>query len=167
MLLILLCIVAGALILYFCSYDRDCMHAVLGGLIGALVSCLVCFAAWGLTVAFDADYMIANSETTNIVSMKDNYSTYIRHHYSESGMKYTYLYNDEGRGIANKSVPASESYINYVENDETPYIIANDMVYKNSILNGLLWPIGAYTEYYFYVPEGSIITEGQYKIDLE
>lgn len=167
MLLILLCIVAGALIGYFTDEYREVVYAVLGGLLGALVSFAVCAAVWGLTCVFDADYMIANSETTNIVAMKDNYSTYIRHHYSESGMKYTYLYNDEGRGIANKSVPANESYINYAKDDEMPHITTNDMVYKNPILNGLLWPIGTYTEYYFYVPEGSIVTEGQYKIDLE
>ena len=167
MLLILLCIIAGALICYFCSYDRDGMMAVLGGMVGALASIAVCAAAWGLTVACDADYTIADSETTNIVSMKDNYSTYVRHHYSESGMKYTYLYNDEGRGIANKSVPADKSYINYVKDEETPHVVTNDMTYKNPILNGLLWPIGTYTEYYFYVPEGSIISDGQYQIDLE
>lgn len=167
MLLAIIVIIVFALLAYFVWGYRAVADAVLGGLIGVLCCFAILPIAWGLTCVFDADHMIANSETTNIVSMKDNYSTYIRHHYSESGMKYTYLYNDEGRGIANKSVPANESYINYVEDDETPHVIANDMIYKNPILNGLLWPIGTCTEYYFYVPEGSIIAEGQYQIDLE
>lgn len=167
MLLILLCIVAGALICYFCSYDRDGMMALLGGLVGTLASIAVCAIAWALTAAFNADYEAVKAETTNIVALNDNYAGYISRYYSESELKYTYLYQDGEKGIANKSIEAEDSYINYITKDETPYIITKTVNYKNSIIDAALWPIGQHKEYYIYVPEGSIVTEGQYQIDLE
>ena len=70
-----------------------------------------------------------------------------------------------GKGIANKTISTDNAYMNYVEKDTIPYLISKTISYKNPILRFLMGNI--YEEYYFYVPQGNIVAEGTYEIDLE
>lgn len=167
MLLAIIVIVGFGLLGYYVWGYRDTSDAVLGGLLG-LVSCFIILpAAWGLTCVCDADYWAVDTTTTNIIALNDNYSSYIYRYSHNSELKYTYLYQDGDKGIANNTIPAENSYINYIAEGENPHIITKCVNYKNLVINAFLWPIGMHNEYYIYVPEGSIVTEGQYQIDLE
>ena len=167
MLLAIIVIVGFGLLSYFIWGYRDTADALFGGLVGLLSCFIILPVAWGLTYVCDADYKAVDTTTTNIIALNDNYSSYIYRYSHNSELKYTYLYQDGDKGIANNTIPAEKSYINYIAEGENPHIIAKSFVYKNPTLNIFLWPLGIHNEYYIDVPEGSIIAEGQYQIDLE
>lgn len=109
---------------------------------------------------------MAPVETTElpIIALEDRQS-YVRlsRYNAEEELKYTYLYKTD-KGVTANSVKAESSYINYTSNK--PSVKEVKMEFANPILRFINPFIDYYTEYYFYIPEGSIITENNYNIDL-
>ena len=72
------------------------------------------------------------------------------------------MYNTE-KGFVVNQVPAAHSYIKY--SNDSPYVIEHKATQFDSIIWNLITMPSVSTEYYFYLPEGSII-QG-YNIDLQ
>lgn len=113
-----------------------------------------------------------------LIALKDNMAVdgyhggrYVYRGYIDEELQYTYLYEAKDKGITSGHCDADKTYINYTKDAEQPKIIT----VKYSVINPV-WKffsandiIGASykCEYYLYVPEGSIVAEGQYEVDLE
>ena len=82
----------------------------------------------------------------------------------EEDQYYFYLTKTE-KGIQQRKLKNTDDvYLNYTENADTPHIIVQKCRCANPVINFLaLGP--TFTEYYIYVPEGSITNE--FSVDLE
>lgn len=143
---------------------------LLGLFFGAIIGLLLCLVvlALGNACAGECTGRIEVKETTHIYAVKDNLTTegeyYLFSGYVNEDLKYFYVYEDEVRGLATKSVPANISYIRYIEPADQPYIQKWTQYHENEVLNRLFFC--GKTGYTFYLPEGSVITD-YYNIDLE
>ena len=118
---------------------------------------------------------------TQLVALQDNISyqgycgsRYVYRGYFEEELQYTYLYEKEGKGITSGQCEADKTYINYIQGDKKPKLITVRCGIINPIWDFFACSPGELcgcetcgSEYYLYVPEGSIVTEGEYKIDLK
>lgn len=120
---------------------------------------------------------VARTET-QLIALKDNMAVdgyhggrYVYRGYIDEELQYTYLYEAEGKGTASGHCDADKTYINYIKDAEQPKLITIKYDITNPIWNFFSCNdmVGASRryEYYLYVPEGSIIAEGQYEVDLE
>ena len=107
---------------------------------------------------------------TELIALNDNMGiTGVRYLYSgyvNEELKYTYLYEVPGKGIASDTIKADKCYIIESEKPklvETTYAIDTNWFVDFFTFDCLLQE----TEYTLFVPNGSIVTEGEYKIDLE
>ena len=105
---------------------------------------------------------------TELVALKDNFqvegSRFLFSSVVNEKLKYTYIY-DTNMGMTTGSVDADKTYIEYIGEDEIPYIQTWIKRPKNTVFEKLfLSKEGTY--YTIYLPEGSII-ENAYEIDLE
>lgn len=119
-----------------------------------------------------------NRSEVQLIALKDNMAVeshyngrYVYRGYIDEKLQYTYLYEEVGKGITSGSCDADDTYINYIKGAEQPKLIIVEHgiahpIWKFFTANNIL---GARyrCEYYLYVPEGSIVTESQYEIDLE
>ena len=113
-----------------------------------------------------------------LIALKDNMAVdgyhntrYIYRGYFDEELQYTYLYEAEGKGITSGRCDADKTYINYTKDAEQPKLVTIEYKVTNPIwkffsANDIMGKSHRY-EYYLYVPEGSIVAEGQYEIDLE
>ena len=96
---------------------------------------------------------------------------YVYRGYIDEELQYTYLYKANGKGITSGHCDADKTYINYIKDAEQPKLVTVEYniinpVWKFFSVNDMAG--ASYRcEYYLYVPEGSIVTESQYEIDLE
>lgn len=143
------------------------------GLVGGFITIFVCFFL-SFCIPQSAVGEISRIETP-LIALKDNFSIegsrYIYRGYIEEELQYTYLYKEEGKGVTFGRCDANKTYINYIKDNEQPRLIETEYGVINRV-----WAfftagdIGSATkkcEYYLYVPSGSIVTEGQYEVDLE
>lgn len=141
-----------------------------GTLCSAATTLIVMVVMLLTTITFyvsDAPTTPAFQERTDLIALKDANMSYIRRGYANDILKYTYIYKEEDKGLATNSIPANYSYINYLDEDEQPYVIKTIYQFKNPIARFFLIDSLLNTEYSVYIPEGSIIVEGEYAIDLE
>jgi hypothetical protein len=100
--------------------------------------------------------------TSNIYALQDNLFL-SRKNYNGTFYYYT-LENVNGKGKHTEKYSASNSYINYISKGEQPYVKQVKRKIKNKSLYMFYFPTPV-TEYYFYIPEGSIVEE--YNVDLQ
>lgn len=138
------------------------------GLIASLVAILFSIFISAVAIGCDiAEYVPAEQTRIELMALKDhNASYYLRRGYANDRLNYIYLYEDD-RGITTDTIPATQSYINYIEDNENPYLIKTCYRFKNPILNFVLIDSFINAEYSIFVPEGTIAAEGTYEIDLE
>lgn len=148
------------------------MAGTLGVLLGFLASIIVSF-----NVPQTAVGEVKRTET-QLIALKDNMAVdgycggrYVYRGYIDEELQYTYLYEEEGKGITSGRCDADKTYINYTKDAEQPKLITieyniTDPVWKFFSANDMSGTSHRY-EYYLYVPEGSIVAEGQYEVDLE
>ena len=155
------------------SFGDNVAGPLLKGVVAFFVTIIVCFFL-SLCIPQSAVGEVNRIETP-LIALKDNFAIegnrYIYRGYIEEGLQYTYLYKEEGKGVTSGRCDADKTYINYIKDNEQPRLIEIEYGVINRI-----WAfftaedIGAATkryEYYLYVPEGSIVAEGQYEVDLE
>jgi hypothetical protein len=102
-----------------------------------------------------------------IYALEDNSqitgSSFLGSGYVNEKPAYYYIKKVDGKGLVTDYNYAEDSYINYVEGSEDPYL--KEVEY--GIAPGWKWilmPVKEY-EYYFYIPEGSITNN--YNVDLK
>lgn len=113
-----------------------------------------------------------------LIALKDNMAVdgyhggrYVYRGYIDEELQYTYLYEAKSKGITSGHCDADRTYINYTKDAEQPKLVIieyniTDPVWKFFSANDMAEASHRY-EYYLYVPEGSIVAEGQYEVDLE
>ena len=111
--------------------------------------------------------IVYEDTTTQIVALQDGDAITGRTFFLGSGyvkneLEYTYMFDTE-KGFAVNQVPAAHSYIKY--SNDNPCVIEHKAVRFDGIMWNLITMPSVSTEYYFYLPEGSII-QG-YNIDLQ
>ena len=138
------------------------------GLLISLIAILISMIISAVVIGCDtAEYTPAVQTRIELMALKDhNASYYLRRGYANDRLNYIYLYEDD-KGITTDTIPAKQSYINYIKNDENPYLIKTYCRFKNPILHFFLIDSLISTEYSVFVPEGTIAAEGTYEIDLE
>lgn len=131
----------------------------------------------GLLVSTLATYFVTDfnlvkmhpvdSTEVAIYALEDNSqitaSSFLGSGYANEKPAYYYIKEIEGKGLVTDYNYAEHSYINYVEDSESPYL----KEVKCGIDPDWYWilvPMEEY-EYYFYIPEGSITNN--YNIDLK
>ena len=141
--------------------------------VAALITLLISsLLVAGVTIATYDENKLVPIETveTELIALNDNIEItgihYLYSGYVDEELKYTYLYNVPGKGIASNTIKASECYI--VES-ETPKLVTTTYAINTN------WLVDFFTfdcmlqktEYTLFLPNGSIVTAGEYKIDLE
>ena len=111
--------------------------------------------------------IVYKDTTTQIVALQDGDAITGRTFFLGSGyvkneLEYTYMYDTE-KGFAVNQVPAAHSYIKY--SNDNPCVIEHKAARFDGIMWNLITMPSVSTEYYFYLPEGSIL-QG-YNIDLQ
>lgn len=113
-----------------------------------------------------------------LVALKDSMAVdgyhggrYIYRGYTDKELQYTYLYEAKGKGVTSGRCDADKTYINYTKGAEQPKLVTveyniTNPVWKFFSANDMTGVSHRY-EYYLYAPEGSIVAEGQYEVDLE
>lgn len=142
----------------------SCMSGVLALLICFLISLL-----GGAIFSSESNKGIHSDNTTALIALQDGNilegrSFFLGSGYVDEELKYTYMYMEEGKGYTVNQLNADWCYINYIAEGEQPYIREVVYDFDNGFLNFMF--IAPYpTEYYIYIPEGSITQE--YRIDLQ
>ena len=152
----------------FCAFNQtgETFLGIIAGFFVAfgiciLVAIFICMPLSG--VSYDVGVPVIYEDTTTpLVAMQDGTGTFVRSMHVKEDLNYFYLYPDEnGKGIASGQAKAKYSYINYTEKE--PYVVFHHAKKFDSFFWNLItfpWT----DEYYFYIPEGSIVQD--YTIDL-
>lgn len=154
------------------KYDASTFgFGVIGGLIGILLGLLASFVISAIVSCGVAETQVVNKTETQLVALEDNYQVngryYTHRGYYGEELKYTYLFETE-KGITSNSVPAKNTYIKYIKENEKPKIETHTYNISNEILQFItLDGITQYDEYIIYVPYGTVLVEGEYKVDLQ
>ena len=159
----------------WCGIENFCIPAFLG-LVGMLVALLASLII-GFCVPQTAIGEVGRSEVP-LIALKDNMAIegyhgrgYVYRGYIDEELQYTYLYEVKDKGVTSGRCDADKTYINYTKDAEQPKLV----IVEYNIINPV-WKfftaddkagISYRYEYYLYVPEGSIVAEGEYEIDLE
>ena len=162
--LIFIAIAAG--MIYSFAEMGETVMGIIAGVLLAFAVCLlliICVCAPRSALAYDIGVPVIYEDTTiPLVAMQDGTGTFVRSMHVKEDLNYFYLYPDEnGRGIASGQAKAKHSYINYTEDE--PYLVFHHARKFDSFLWNLITLPWA-DEYYFYIPEGSIVQD--YTIDL-
>lgn len=143
------------------------------------ISCLFSIMAFGIAFiiagitslcAYDsATYVPVNECRTELVALQDNFgSSWVGRYHSSDEIKYSYLYDEEEKGITLNTIDGDETFINYIPEGEQPYVNTVTSSVKNPILRFFATDfLSQISEYYLYIPEGSIMTTNEYQIDLK
>ena len=158
--------------IWFGVVERDWIIGFLPATAIGLIALLVCFGVCGIIeMSSDIEYEIA--ETCEISALADNArythtvsgSVFLIQARTDSTLKYSYMYYEEGRGFAFNEVNAKSCYINYT--DETPRLEIYKPYFTNEFTRWLLGePAFTSWDYVFYLPYNAEIIDS-YAIDFE
>ena len=159
----------------WCGFTNTILLPALFSLVTSVVSTLICLLV-SCAIPETAIGEIGRTEA-ELIDFKDNmaiegcHGRYVYREYIDEELQYTYLYEVEGKGVTSGHCDADKVYINYISNEEAPKLITvdygvTDPIWKFFSANDIAGAFHRY-EYYLYVPEGSIVAEGQYEVDLE
>lgn len=157
----------------YCILDRSELgDTIFFSAMSGILSLLICFLIallGGALFSSESNKGIHSDNTTALIALQDGNllegrSFFLGSGYVDEELKYTYMYLEEGKGYTVEQVNADWCYINYIVEGEQPYIREIIYEFDNDFLNFMF--IAPYsTEYYIYIPEGSITQE--YRIDLQ
>lgn len=100
--------------------------------------------------------------SNEIYALQDNQYLSLR---NQNQMDYYYTIEEaEGRGKQMQKYSSAKSYIIYISKKEQPHVEEVKVKIKN-IKDYIIYAPTSVTEYYFYIPEGSILEE--YNVDLQ
>ena len=139
-------------------------------LLWSLISLLVALGIWLGVACFNPEVDVVSSETCEISALADNarYSScvsgtvfLVQSRVNET-LKYSYMYEVDGKGYGFKEVTASQCYINY--STDIPHVRIDHYDYTNGFLRRLFPNIYA-DEYIFYIPETAQVID-DFTIDI-
>jgi len=143
--------------------------SILAGLIALIISSSL---AAGVTFATYEEDKLVPVETveTELIALNDNMGItgvhYLYSGYIDEELKYVYLYDVPGKGIASNTIKASECYI--IESEKPKLVTTTYAVDTNWFVDFFTFDcLLQKTEYTLFLPNGSIVAAGEYKIDLE
>lgn len=157
----------------WCSIQEESIvGGFLAGLAAALLAAILCFGTCVVVeCASNVEYEIAESK--EISALVDNArfshtvsgSVFLIQTRTDSTLKYSYMYYEDGRGYAFNEVNAKSCYINYT--DGTPRLDIYYPYFTNGFVEWLLgFPIFANYEYVFYLPQNAEVIDS-FVIDFE
>ena len=138
-------------------------------IITLLVSSIIAFCFTG-AVYDEEKFVPIETVETELIALNDNMGItgahYLYSGYINEELKYTYLYDVPGKGITSGSVKADDCYI--VESEKPKLVTTTYAINTNRFVNFFTFDfLLQETEYTLFVPNGSIVAAGEYKIDLE
>jgi hypothetical protein len=144
----------------------------LAGLLSALLAAVLCFGTCAVVeCASDVEYEVVESK--EISALVDNArfshtvsgSVFLIQTRTDSTLKYSYMYYEDGRGYAFNEVNANCCYINYT--DDVPRLEIYEPVYTSKFITVLFgYPIFTSYDYVFYLPKDAEIIDS-FVIDFE
>lgn len=148
------------------------IDGLLSGLLATLIATILCFSTCiFVECASNVEYEIA--ESCEISALVDNArfshtvsgSVFLIQSRTDSTLKYSYMYYEDGRGYAFDEVNAKSCYINYT--DGTPRLDIYHPYFTNGFVEWLLGcPAFARYEYVFYLPHNAEVIDS-FVIDFE
>ena len=143
----------------------------LSGLLAFLISALVVLSISAAVYDYNIEYEIVETTETELIALQDEMAIsgrYVYRGYVNEELKYTYLYKVPDKGITSGQVRADDCYINYISENEKPKLVKKYYHVKNPFIDFITFDcIVDKIEYSLCVPSGSIIAEGEYKINLK
>lgn len=124
--------------IWFSIQESDVIDGFLNGLFSAFIAGILCVAICGV-VAYASDIEYEVAESKEISALVDNArfshtvsnSVFLVQTSTDSSLKYSYMYYEDGRGYAFDEVDAKSCYINYT--DGTPRLD----IYRPYFTNGV------------------------------
>jgi hypothetical protein len=166
-------IVIGMVIEWHRWHDFD-GDTVLSGFLGGIIGIGVALLLWVGVMCLPAEKIgVVDTDTTNIHALADNarYSSYVSGSVfliqirTDSTLKYSYMYYEDGRGFAFNEVNAKSCYINYT--DDTPRLDVYHPYFTNRFIKWLLGCPGVTGyDYVFYLPKDAEVIDS-FTIDFE
>lgn len=167
-------------IIFFIYGYKDSEHIGAGFYIATLVGSLVLMlsilisamvGAFASDESFNAKTTVTSSERyelrplQSVEGISTNY-LYINTNNGNNQTQYTFLYDEEEKGIASMTIPAKNTYLNTIGENETPHVKKLDVQYENPILNFFCGDLfGPETEYTIVIPENSLTDNSKFKIN--
>lgn len=158
--------------IWFGIKEEDMLGGFLAGLLITLIVAFFCFCTCAaVECASDIEYEIA--ESCEISALVDNArfshtisgSVFLIQTRTDSTLKYSYMYYEDGRGYAFNEVNAESCYINYT--DSTPRLDIYRPYFTNGFVKWLLGcPVFTGYDYVFYLPQGAEVIDS-FVIDFE
>ncbi|MBO5730186.1 MAG: hypothetical protein J6R67_03220 [Treponema sp.] len=152
--------------------EEDIFGGFLAGLAAAILAGLLCFGTCAvIECASDIEYEVAESK--EISALVDNArfshsvsgSVFLIQTRTDSTLKYSYMYYENGRGYAFDEVNAKSCYINYT--DGTPRLDIYHPYFTNEFVRRLLGcPAFPGYDYVFYLPQDAEVIDS-FVIDFE
>ena len=158
--------------IWFGIRDEDIIGGFLAGLIAALIAGILCLGICGIiTYASDVEYKVVESKEISALADNTRFShttsgsVFLIQTRTDSTLKYSYMYYEDGRGYAFDEVDAKSCYINYT--DDVPRLD----IYRPYFTNGFVeWLLGYSTfedyDYVFYLPQDAEVIDS-FVIDFE
>ena len=151
------------------DFGEACFVGAASSLLTFVSLLLICDVVIGAILSTPQNKVILTETRKELVALRDNFAVegrmgFLGSGYIDEELQYTYMYKDE-RGIAVDSVPAENSFVNFIGEGEEPYVKTVDYGFKNKWLYVIGFPMYN-TEYFIYITEGTIITN-YYNIDLQ
>ena len=150
---------------WFNSLGISFAAAIITVLISSAIA--VCFTG----AAYDENKLLPiETVETELVALNDNMgitgARYLCSGYVNEELQYTYLYNVPGKGITSGAIKADKCYI--VESETPKMVTTTYAISTNRFVDFFTFDcLLQKTEYTLCVPNVSIVSEGEYKIDLE
>ena len=148
------------------------IEGLFAGFAATLLAAIFCFGTCVVVeCASDVEYELAESK--EISALVDNArfshtvsgSVFLIQTRTDSTLKYSYMYYEDGRGYAFDEVNAKSCYINYT--DGAPRLDIYHPYFTNSFVEWLLgFPVFANYEYIFYLPQDAEVIDS-FVIDFE
>lgn len=158
--------------IWFDIQEESVFEGFLVGLIAALLAAILCFGTCAvLESTSDVEYEIAESK--EISALVDNArfshtvsgSVFLIQTRTDTTLKYSYMYYEDGRGYAFDEVNAKSCYINYT--DGAPRLDIYHPYFTNEFVKLLLGdPAFASYDYVFYLPQDAEVIDS-FVIDFE
>lgn len=134
------------------------LETFLKGLLWSAISLLVALGIWLGVACFNPKIDVVSTETCEISALADNArysgcvsgSVFLVQSRVNETLKYSYMYEVDGKGFGFKEVTASQCYINY--STDSPHVRIDHYDYVNGFLRWL-FPDIYEDEYIFYIPE--------------
>ena len=150
---------------WFCSLGISFAAAIITLIVSIIIAACFSGAAYA-----EGKFVPVETVETELIALNDNMGI-TRAHYLYSGyvneeLKYTYLYDVPGKGITSNSIKAEDCYI--IESEKAKLVTTTYEVETNQFVDFFTFEfLLQEVEYTLFVPNGSIIAAGEYKIDLE